>query len=87
VLDGIVGLIVRTPDPEGLAATWAQVLGVEAKGATITLDDGRQTITFERGGETRDEGIVGIEVAGGPSARTLDVGGIAVAVRAGGAGA
>jgi hypothetical protein len=87
VLDGIVGLTVRTPDPEGLATKWAEVLGVAAEGATISLDDGRQTITFERGTDTRDEGIVGIEVAGGQSAHRFAVCGIDVAVRAGGAGA
>jgi hypothetical protein len=81
VLDGIVGLTVRTPDPDGLAGRWAEVLGVDADGPVVRLDGGAQTLSFEQGGAERDEGIVGIDVAGGDEARTTTIGGVAFRLR------
>ena len=77
---GIVGLTVETPDPEGLARRWADVLGVAADGTKVALDDGRQALTFVR--SEGAERIVGVEaeVAEGKSGQ-VDVGSATVRVR------
>jgi len=59
---GIVGLTVGTPDPEGLARRWAEVLGVAADGATVVLDGGRQTLSFVPS-EAGAEGITSVDTA------------------------
>lgn len=57
---GITGLTVASPDPDRVAQRWAAVLGVAARGTTITLDDGAQELTFVPG---EDEGITDVRVA------------------------
>jgi hypothetical protein len=60
----LAGVTVRVPDPDAVAARWAQVLGIEADGRALRLDRG-QHVTFEPG----DEGLAEIAVAanGDPS--------------------
>lgn len=43
---GLRGLTVAVADPAAAAARWAQLLGISASGATLTLDGGAQTVTF-----------------------------------------
>ena len=78
---GIVGLTVETPDPEGLARRWADVLGVEADGATVVIDDGRQTLSFVRSASGA-EGITGVDavLADIDGERTVEVGSATVRV-------
>jgi hypothetical protein len=56
---GVTGITVETADPEALAQRWAAVLGAQAEGATIPLDEGRQELTFVAGA---DEGITDVRV-------------------------
>ncbi len=56
---GIRGITVASADPDTLAARWAEVLGVQADGTTITLDDA-QELAFVAGD---DEGITDVRVA------------------------
>jgi catechol 2,3-dioxygenase-like lactoylglutathione lyase family enzyme len=66
----LAGVTVRVPDPEGIAARWAEVLGLECDGPTISLDRDQQ-VAFERG----DEGlrVITVELPGG-AAEPLDFG-------------
>jgi hypothetical protein len=43
---GIAGITVAVTDPDALAARWADVLGVQAAGRTVTVDGGRQLVDF-----------------------------------------
>ena len=49
---GLAGVTVRVPDPDAVAARWAEVLGLEAEGTTLHLDRD-QHVAFEPG----DEGL------------------------------
>jgi len=53
---------VRVPDPESIAARWAEVLGLEPDGTTLRLDRD-QHVAFERGGEGLTE--IAVELPGG----------------------
>ncbi|MDQ3384651.1 MAG: hypothetical protein M3503_01360 [Actinomycetota bacterium] len=70
---GITGATVTSPDPEGLAARWAAVLGTEADGTTVVLDGGRQQLTFVA---DDDEGITDVRIAQGGPVREAAVGGV-----------
>ena len=72
---GIVGLTVETPDPEGLARTWAEVLGVLADGSTVVIDDGAQALSFVPSA-SGGEGITAVDfsLADGEGPRTVEVG-------------
>lgn len=59
---GIVGLTVECDDPEGAAVVWGALLDVAPSGTQLTLDDGRQTVTFRPSG-ARGEGIAELAVA------------------------
>jgi len=48
---------VRVPDPDSIAARWAEVLGLEPDGTTLRLDRD-QHVAFEQG----DEGLTEIAV-------------------------
>jgi hypothetical protein len=56
---GIRGVTVEVGDPQATARRWADVLGVDADGPTVAVDDGAQLLRFVEG----DRGITGIEVA------------------------
>lgn len=53
----LAGVTVRVPDPDLIAARWAQVLGLKADGTTLRLDRD-QHVAFEPG----DEGLTQITV-------------------------
>jgi len=59
----LAGVTVRVPDPDAVAARWAQVLGLEPDGTVLRLDRD-QHVAFERG----DEGLaeIAVELPGGP---------------------
>ncbi|HZQ87234.1 MAG TPA: VOC family protein [Acidimicrobiales bacterium] len=59
---GIVGMTVECDDPARTAATWGALLGISPAGHELTLDGGRQTVTFRRSG-ARGEGISELVVA------------------------
>jgi hypothetical protein len=59
---GILGITVECADPLAAAATWAALLGVDAEGARVVIDGGRQSIRFQPRGEHGD-GIVEVTVA------------------------
>jgi len=61
----LAGVTVRVPDPEAIAAGWAEVLGLEPDGTMLRLDRD-QYVTFEQG----DEGLaeIAVEMPGGPAA-------------------
>ena len=46
----LTGVTVSVPDPEAVAARWAQVLGLEPDGAVLRLDRG-QHVAFEQGNQ------------------------------------
>ena len=53
----LVGVTVRVPDPDSIAARWAEVLGLELAGKTLRLDRD-QHVAFEQG----DGGLTEIAV-------------------------
>ncbi len=53
----LVGVTVRVPDPDAVAARWAKVLGLEPNGKTLRLDR-EQHVALEQG----DEGLAEIVV-------------------------
>jgi hypothetical protein len=53
----LAGVTVRVPDPDSVAARWAEVLGLRADGRTLRLDRD-QDVAFEHG----DEGLAEITV-------------------------
>ena len=53
----LTGVTVGVPDPDAVAARWAEVLGLEPDGSTLRLDRD-QDVTFEQG----DEGLSEIRV-------------------------
>jgi hypothetical protein len=59
---GIVGLTVACDAPEGAATTWASLLDVPAHGCTLSLQGGRQSVTFTAA-STSHHGIVEMVVA------------------------
>jgi hypothetical protein len=65
----LVGVTVRVPDPESVAARWAEVLGLEPRGTTLHLDRG-QHVAFQRG----EGGLAEIAVELPESAATLSGG-------------
>jgi hypothetical protein len=74
---GITGLTVRAPDPDWLAARWAEVAGLARTGRTLHLDG--QTIEFVTG---EPEGICGIGLAlPGAAAAEVHLHGVTFAVR------
>ncbi|MDQ6834950.1 MAG: VOC family protein, partial [Actinomycetota bacterium] len=60
----LAGATVRVPDPDSVAARWAQVLGLEPDGRALRLDR-NQHIAFEHG----DQGLteITVELPGGPA--------------------
>jgi hypothetical protein len=66
----LAGMTVRVPDPEAIAARWAEVLGLEPDGTTLRLDR-EQQVAFEQG----DEGLaqIVVELPGG-AAEPLEFG-------------
>ncbi|MEO8967052.1 MAG: VOC family protein [Solirubrobacteraceae bacterium] len=58
----LAAVTVRVPDPESIAARWAEVLGLQPDGTTLHLDHG-QHVAFEPG----DEGLteIAVELPGG----------------------
>ena len=60
----LAGVTVSVPDPNSVAARWAEVLGLEPDGTTLRLDRA-QHVAFERG----DEGLteIAVELPGGAS--------------------
>jgi glyoxalase-like protein len=58
----LAGVTVRVPDPDEIAARWAEVLGLERDETTIRLDRGQQ-VAFERGDEGLSE--IAVELPGG----------------------
>ena len=82
---GITRLTVETPDPEGLARRWAEVLGVTAKGSDVPLEDAGQVLAFVASSDG-GEGIIAVEADiegdGQPGERGVDVGSARVTVRA-----
>jgi hypothetical protein len=63
-IDDISASHLSVPDPNSVAARWAEVLGLEPDGTTLRLDRG-QHVAFERG----DEGLteIAVELPGGAS--------------------
>lgn len=53
---------MRVPDPDSIAARWAEVLGLEPDGTTLRLDRD-QHVVFEQGEEGLAE--IGVELPGG----------------------
>jgi catechol 2,3-dioxygenase-like lactoylglutathione lyase family enzyme len=58
----LAGVTVRVPDPESIAARWAEVLGLERNGTTLHLDHD-QHIAFDHGQEGLAE--ITVELPGG----------------------
>jgi Glyoxalase-like domain len=60
----LAGVTVSVPDPDSVAARWAEVLGLEPEGPTLRLDRD-QYVAFERG----DEGLteIAVQLPGGAS--------------------
>ena len=58
----LAGVTVRVPDPDSIAARWAEVLGLEPDGTTLRLDRD-QHVVFEQGEEGLAE--IGVELPGG----------------------
>jgi catechol 2,3-dioxygenase-like lactoylglutathione lyase family enzyme len=58
----LAGVTVRVPDPESIAARWAELLGLELDGTTLRLDRD-QHVAFDHG----DEGLaeIAVELPGG----------------------
>ena len=66
----LTGVTVRVPDPDAVAARWAEVLGLEPDGKTLRLDRD-QHVAFEQG----DEGLAEIAVElPGPAGEPLAFG-------------
>lgn len=61
---GLRGLTVTAHDPDKLAALWAQLLGVTADGATVSLDGGGQELVFTPCAPEEVERIVEVRLAG-----------------------
>jgi hypothetical protein len=58
----LAGVTVRVPDPESIAARWAEVLGLEPEATTLRLDHD-QHVAFERGEEGLTE--IAVQLPGG----------------------
>ena len=58
----LAGVTLRVPDPESIAARWAEVLGLELDGTTLRLDRD-QHIAFDHGYEGLSE--IAVELPGG----------------------
>ena len=58
------GVTVRVPDPDAIAARWAEVLGLERDGTALRLDRD-QHVAFEQGDEGLSE--ITVELPGGPA--------------------
>ena len=70
---GITGITVESPEPEALAQRWAAVLGTEADGACISIDEGRQELRFVTG---TGEGITDVTVTRPGGSGTVEVAGV-----------
>lgn len=76
--EGITGITVEVVDPEGAAARWGAVLGVEPTGSTVRL--GEQVLAFHAT-DASAEGIGEIEIGGQDATTTtttFDIGGIRI---------
>jgi hypothetical protein len=60
---GLLGLTVAVHDPQAVAALWSRLLGVPARGSTIALDGGRQSVEFVPVAATDVERIVEVRAA------------------------
>jgi hypothetical protein len=72
-------LTVQVGDPAGVAARWAEVLGVTADGSTVRLAEADQELRFvplPAGASPRDEGIVAVALDLPVDAVELDVAGV-----------
>ncbi len=58
----LTGATVRVPDPDAIAARWAEVLGLQPDGTTLRLDRD-QHVEFEQGDEGLSE--IAVELPGG----------------------
>jgi hypothetical protein len=58
----LAGVTVRVPDPDSVAARWAEVLGLAPEGAMLHLDHD-QYVAFAQGDEGLSE--IGLELPGG----------------------
>jgi hypothetical protein len=60
----LAGVTVRVPDPDSVAACWAEVLGLKPDGTTLSLARD-QHVAFVQG----DEGLaeIAVELPGGPA--------------------
>lgn len=77
VVSGLAAIAVAVAAPEVVAERWAAVLGVDAVGATVPLDEGE--VRFVPAGE-RGEGVVGLELRASRHG-DLVIGGVEVALR------
>ena len=76
---GIASLTVQVTEPDAVARRWAHVLGVDADGASIRLDEADQLVDFvalPAGASARDEGIVAVGLRLPPPARSVVAGGV-----------
>ena len=77
VTGGVREMTVRVPEPDKVAARWADVLGETVSGGdTIVLDDGRQTVRFVAPAPGEREGVAGFVIAvPGAEPATVDIAG------------
>ena len=68
-VDDVLGVEVAAVDPDAMAARWAAVLGRDAAGRTIELDEG--VITFVAADE-RGDGVAGFVLRGARGADPID---------------
>lgn len=68
-VDDVLAVEIDAVDPAAMAARWAQVLGRDADGTTLRLDEG--TIEFAIAGE-RGEGVAGFVLRSAPGAEPVD---------------
>ena len=81
---GLTSLTVQVADPESVASRWAEVLGVEARGPRVALDDAGQMVEFvplPDGSSSRDEGIVEVGLHLPAPATSVDTAGVRFTVR------
>lgn len=75
----LAGAIIRTRDPAGAAARWAEVLGVPCDGQRLALEQGE--VLFEPVDADEPEGLAGVTVALATPARgALEIGGVRVQI-------
>ena len=73
---GLTGMTVAVHDPRQVAATWAQLIGVECDGSTLRIDGGRQRIDFASAAPDEVERIVEVRAAVGGGQGEATVAGV-----------